>query len=83
MKILELFYSPASEVTLWPSYRTSEPAEHLSAEDTVRSYKNLGCVERVFRCLKGIDVLVRPIRHREERRVKAHIFLCVLAYYVE
>ena len=63
--------------------RTSEPAERLSAEDTVRSYKNLSRVERVFRCLKGIDVLVRPIRHREERRVKAHIFLCVLAYYVE
>ena len=49
----------------------------------MRSYKNLSRVERVFRCLKGIDVLVRPIRHREERRVKAHIFLCVLAYYVE
>jgi len=47
--------------------RTSEPAERLSAENTVRSYKNLSRAERVFRCLKGIDVLVRPIRHREER----------------
>ena len=63
--------------------RTSEPAERLSAEDTVRSYKNLSHVERAFRCLKGVDVLVRPIRHREVRRVKAHIFLCMLAYYVE
>lgn len=63
--------------------RTSEPTERLCAEDTVRSYKNLSRVERAFRCLKGIDLLVRPIRHREERRVKAHIFLCVLAYYVE
>jgi len=63
--------------------RTSEPAERLSAEDTVRSYKSLTEVERAFRCLKGIDLLVRPIRHRTEDRVPAHIFLCVLAYYVE
>ena len=63
--------------------RTSEPAERLSAEDTVRSYKSLAEVERAFRCLKGIDVLVRPIRHRTADRVPAHIFLCVLAYYVE
>jgi transposase len=63
--------------------RTSEPVERLSAEDTVRSYKSLAEVERAFRCLKGIDLLVRPIRHRTEERVPAHIFLCLLAYYVE
>jgi len=63
--------------------RTSEPTERLSAEETVRSYKSLAEVERAFRCLKGIDLLVRPIRHRTEDRVPAHIFLCVLAYYVE
>jgi transposase len=63
--------------------RTSEPEERLSAEDTVRSYKSLAEVERAFRCLKGIDLLVRPIRHRTEDRVPAHIFLCLLAYYVE
>jgi transposase len=63
--------------------RTSEPVERLSAEETVRSYKSLAEVERAFRCLKGIDLLVRPIRHRTEDRVPAHIFLCVLAYYVE
>jgi transposase len=63
--------------------RTSEPAERLSGADTVRSYKRLAEVERVFRCLKGIDLLVRPIRHRTEERVPAHIFLCLLAYYVE
>jgi transposase len=63
--------------------RTSEPVERLSAEETVRSYKRLAEVERAFRCLKGIDLLVRPIRHRSEDRVPAHIFLCVLAYYVE
>jgi transposase len=64
--------------------RTSELKEHLSAEDTVRSYKSLSQVERAFRCLKGIfDVLVRPIRHRTKDRVPAHFFLCMLAYYVE
>jgi transposase len=63
--------------------RTSEPSERLSAQDTVRSYKSLAEVERAFRCLKGIDLLVRPIRHRTEDRVPAHIFLCLLAYYVE
>jgi transposase len=63
--------------------RTSEPAERLSAEDTVRTYKSLSLVERAFRCLKGVDLLVRPIRHRTEQRVPAHIFLCLLAYYVE
>src|SRR5208283_4085936 len=63
--------------------RTSEAVEHLSAADTVRSYKSLSQVERVFRSLKGIDILVRPIRHRSEQRVPAHIFLCMLAYYVE
>ena len=62
--------------------RTSEPAERLSAQDTVRNYKSLAEVERAFRCLKGIDLLVRPIRHRTEQRVPAHIFLCLLAYYV-
>ena len=63
--------------------RTSLPKEQLSAEDAVRSYKNLSVVERVFRCLKGVDILVRPIHHRTEDRVRAHIFLCMLAYYVE
>ena len=63
--------------------RTSEAVERLSAEDTVRSYKRLAEVERAFRCLKGIDLLVRPIRHRTEERVPAHIFLCLLAYYLE
>lgn len=63
--------------------RTSEAAEQLSAADTVRSYKSLAQVERAFRSLKGMDLLIRPIRHRTEERVPAHIFLCMLAYYVE
>jgi transposase len=63
--------------------RTSEAQSRLSAADAVRSYKRLAQVEHAFRCLKGIDILVRPIRHRDEQRVKAHLFLCMLAYYVE
>ena len=63
--------------------RTSEPAERISAEDAVRGYKGLARVERAFRCLKGIDLRVRPIFHRVEERVRAHLFLCLLAYYVE
>ncbi len=63
--------------------RTSEPQEKLTAEDAVRTYKGLSRVERLFRTLKGIDIRVRPIRHRGAGRVKAHIFLCMLAYYVE
>jgi transposase len=63
--------------------RTSESVERLSAADTVRSYKSLAQVERAFRTLKGVDLLIRPIRHRTEDRVPAHIFLCLLAYYVE
>jgi len=63
--------------------RTSEPAERLSAEDAVRSYKSLTRVECAFRSLKGIDLLVRPIWHHTEDHVRAHVFLCMLAYYVE
>jgi transposase len=63
--------------------RTSEPADRLPAADAVRQYKGLTQVERAFRCLKGIDVRVRPIYHRTADHVRAHIFLCMLAYYVE
>jgi len=63
--------------------RTSEPAERLSAPDAVRTYKSLAVAERAFRCLKGVDLLVRPIFLRTEDHVIAHVFLCMLAYYVE
>lgn len=62
--------------------RTSVAAAQLSPEDAVRNYKKLSQVERAFRSLKTIDLEVRPIRHHLERRVKAHIFLCMLAQYV-
>jgi hypothetical protein len=62
--------------------RTSVPTQRLATDDVVRSYKMLTQVERAFRSLKTIDLEVRPIRHRLEDRVKAHIFLCLLAHYV-
>ena len=62
--------------------RTSLPEERLSAEETVRSYKRLTQVERAFRSLKTVDLDIRPIYHRLEHRVRAHIFLCMLVYYV-
>lgn len=63
--------------------RTSLPKKRLSATDAVRSYKLLSNVERAFRTIKTVDLKIRPIHHRDEDRVRAHIFLCVLAYYVE
>ena len=63
--------------------RTSVPEAVLGPEDTVRAYKDLAKVERAFRCLKTVDLHVRPIHHRLEERVRAHVFLCMLAYYVE
>lgn len=63
--------------------RTSEPRETWSEADVVRGYKDLGHVEKAFRCLKQVDLKVRPIFLRKPDHVKAHIFLCVLAYYVE
>jgi len=63
--------------------RTSEPGQELSAQDAVRTYKSLGQVEQAFRCIKNLDLRIRPIHHRTVDHVKAHIFLCMLAYYVE
>jgi len=63
--------------------RTSLPRQRMCAEDTVRSYKSLCQVEQAFRSMKQVDLKVRPIRHHTEDRVRAHIFLCMLAYYVE
>jgi len=63
--------------------RTSEEGAEWSAADTVRRYKSLAQVERAFRSLKGIELRVRPIYHRTPDHVRAHIFLCLLAYYVE
>jgi len=63
--------------------RTSVDAERLESADVVRAYKRLSRVERAFRGLKAVDLAVRPIHHRTADRVRAHILLCLLAYYVQ
>ena len=63
--------------------RTSLPEETLADNTAVKTYKSLAMVERAFRCLKTVDLHVRPIYHWLEDRVRAHVFLCMLAYYVE
>jgi transposase len=63
--------------------RTSLPEATLGDADTVRSYKSLSRVERAFRCIKTVDLNVRPIYHWLEDRVRAHVLLCMLAYYLE
>jgi hypothetical protein len=63
--------------------RTSLPVEAFDDAATVRSYKSLAFVERAFRCIKTVDLHVRPVYHRLADRVRAHVFLCMLAYYLE
>lgn len=77
--------SIATEAALDGIYiiRTSVAPARMDAADCVRNYKALANVERAFRSLKTIDLKVRPIHHRTADRVRAHIFLCLLAYYVE
>jgi hypothetical protein len=77
--------SIAAEAALDGLYivRTSVPAAQMDASECVRNYKSLAQVERAFRSMKSIDLKVRPIHHRLADRVRAHILLCMLAYYVE
>jgi len=63
--------------------RTSLPKERLDANAAVAAYKSLAHVERAFRSMKTVDLNVRPVFHYSEQRVRAHVFLCMLAYYVE
>ena len=63
--------------------RTSVESEALSSEDVVRAYKDLAKVERAFRSLKTVDLKVRPIYHWLDDRIRAHVFMCMLSYYVE
>jgi transposase len=77
--------SIAAEAALDGIYiiRTSLRASQMDGPDCVRNYKTLANVERAFRSLKTVDLKVRPIHHRTADRVRAHILLCMLAYYVE
>jgi hypothetical protein len=63
--------------------RTSLPATALDDAAAVRRYKSLSLVERAFRCLKTVDLQVRPVYHWLAERVRAHVFVCMLAYYLE
>jgi transposase len=75
----------ASEAALDGIYvvRTTVSAERLACEEVVRSYKRLSAVERAFRSLKTMDLHIRPIHHHKADRVRAHVLLCMLSYYVE
>ena len=74
----------ASESALDGTYviRTSVAEDKLDSQEVVRSYKLLAGVERAFKTMKSVDLQVRPVHHRLEDRVRAHIFICMLAYYV-
>ncbi len=72
----------AAEVAGLYVIRSNVSEEKLGADELVRSYKLLSGVERAFRTLKSVDLQVRPVHHRLADRVRAHIFLCMLAYYV-
>ncbi len=63
--------------------RTSVEQEVLSPQETVKAYKSLSQVEQAFRSFQTVDLKIRPIYHHTSERVKAHVFLCMLAYYVE
>ena len=63
--------------------RTSVETKQMNAERVVETYTSLAKVERAFRCLKTVDLSLRPIYHRNEDRIRSHVFICMLAYYVE
>lgn len=63
--------------------RSSVDKQQMNSEQVVETYKSLAKVERAFRCLKTVDLSLRPIYHRNDDRIRSHVFLCMLAYYVE
>jgi transposase len=63
--------------------RTSVASQTMNSDDVVETYKSLSQVERAFRCMKTVDLQLRPIYHHNDDRIRAHVFLCMLAYYVE
>ncbi|MDE3246608.1 MAG: IS1634 family transposase [Acidobacteriota bacterium] len=63
--------------------RTKVPADRMNTEQAKAAYQSLSKVERAFRSLKAVDLQIRPIHHRLDGRVRAHVFLCMLAYHVE
>ena len=85
MKAGSISMRVAAEAALDGLYviRTSLPAGELAAEAAVAAYKSLACVERAFRSIKTVDLQVRPVFRYNAQRVRAHVFLCMLAYHVE
>lgn len=63
--------------------RSSVDKKQMNSEQVVETYKSLAKVERAFRCLKTVDLSLRPIYHRNDDRIRSHVFICMLAYYVE
>ena len=63
--------------------RTNVDPKRMSSESVVKNYKSLAKVERAFRCMKTVDLSLRPIYHRNDDRIRSHVFVCMLAYYVE
>jgi hypothetical protein len=63
--------------------RTKVPSEHMGTQEAKAAYQALSKVERAFRSLKAVDLQIRPIHYRLENRVRAHVFLCMLAYHIE
>ena len=63
--------------------RSSVDKKQMNAEQVVETYKSLAKVERAFRCMKTVDLSLRPIYHHNEGRIRSHVFICMLAYYVE
>lgn len=63
--------------------RSNVDKKQMDSEHVVETYKSLAKVERAFRCMKTVDLSLRPIYHRNEDRIRAHVFICMLAYYVE
>lgn len=63
--------------------RSSVDKKRMDSEQVVETYKSLARVERAFRCMKTVDLSLRPIYHRNEERIRSHVFICMLAYYVE
>lgn len=63
--------------------RTDLPPETMSTQEVVESYKALGNIERAFRNMKTVTLEMRPVHHKKDKRIEAHVFICMLAYYVQ
>ena len=63
--------------------RTDATSEHMNTEEAVNGYKSLAGVEKAFRSLKTVSLEIRPVYHKSDDRIRAHVFLCMLSYYIQ